>query len=121
MRSLLTKKNAGRTRSRKTDNRLERAALSERDDWRSACLRLDNRDSEILLGRENESARSLKVVAQDFERLIAKDLYVGPADGLDFSHIRAIADHDQPALRRLENAFTMRSIRLYGTMREAVR
>src|SRR3954452_3248845 len=58
------------------DHGFGRSTLAERNDWRSAGLRFDRRDSEVLFRRKNEGASVHQMITQDIVRLIAEDVDV---------------------------------------------
>ena len=94
---VLVEEQAGRRRAAAA-HRLERAAAAIGDHRRAARLRLDRRDAEVLLGGEDERARTLHPVDQPLGALVAEPAHVGRQRALHASGFGAVADHDQATL-----------------------
>ncbi len=94
------KERAGRPRVLVAADGLERAAARIRDHRSAARLRLDGRDTEVLLGREHERLRALHEVAERCRGLVAENLDVRSRERLYALEIAALADDHEPPLRK---------------------
>jgi hypothetical protein len=109
---------------------LKCAALSIRDHRSAACLRFQWRDSEILLCSKDECPGSAQVIPKDLEWLLTQERDIPGSSRSYPPGLGPVSDHYQLALRHggkrlydqgmAANASTIKSIRLYGTMRDAV-
>src|SRR3569833_2387562 len=77
------------------------SALAERNNRRSAGLRFDRRDSEVLFRRKNEGSSVHKMITQDIVGLIAENLDVGRCIRKAFTQQRPVANDNQLTRRHL--------------------
>ena len=118
---LFGEEHAGRTCGVEAANGLGRPPAAIGDHRRAARLGLDRYDPEILLGREHERLCPLHQSRSSSLPQVTEQFDVPGSAGTHLLELGSVAHDDKTALRHAGKCLDDSPIRLYGTIREAVR